>query len=64
MIGIKEIWSRISNMVNLYGEIGAVYITTNSTNPSVYFGGSWSQIEGRFLVGAGGSFAVNSTGGA
>lgn len=64
MIGIKEIWSRISNMVNLYGEIGAVYITTNNTNPSVYFGGSWTKIEGRFLVGAGGSFAVNSTGGA
>lgn len=29
--------------------VGSVYISTNSTNPSTLFGGSWTQITGRFL---------------
>lgn len=33
--------------------VGSIYISVNSTNPSVYFGGSWEQIQGRFLVGCG-----------
>ena len=32
--------------------IGSIYLSINSTNPSVYFGGSWQQIaQGRTLVG-------------
>ena len=34
--------------------IGSVYISTNSTNPSVYFGGTWVQTcKSRCLMGAG-----------
>ena len=45
-------------------KIGDIYITTNSSNPSsVYLGTTWQKIEGRFLLGTSGSYAVNSTGG-
>ena len=38
-------------------------MSTNSTNPSTLFGGTWSQIQGRFLLGAGSGYTVNETGG-
>lgn len=33
--------------------VGSIYISVNSTSPSVLFGGTWEQIQGRFLLGAG-----------
>lgn len=36
-----------------YFPVGSIYISVNSTNPSTYFGGTWEQIKGRFLVGTG-----------
>lgn len=32
--------------------IGSVYISVNATNPSTLFGGGWTRITGRFLLGA------------
>lgn len=43
--------------------VGSIYLSLNNTNPSTYFGGTWEQIQDRFLVGAGNNYAVNSTGG-
>lgn len=43
--------------------VGAIYISTTNTNPGSLFGGTWTAIENRFLVAAGGSFAAGSTGG-
>ena len=44
--------------------VGSIYTTTNSMNPATLFGfGTWAQIEGRFIVGVSGSYAVTSTGG-
>ena len=44
--------------------IGSIYMTTNSVNPATLFGfGTWSQIQGRFILGVSGSYAVTSTGG-
>ena len=31
--------------------VGAIYMSVNSTNPSTLFGGTWEQIEGKFLLG-------------
>lgn len=64
MIGIKQILTAIMNIIKVQTEVGAIYITTSSSNPSKLFGGNWSKIEGRFLVGAGNKYAVKSTGGA
>ena len=39
-------------MLVLY-PVGAVYISVNSTSPASLFGGEWTQINGRFLIGTG-----------
>lgn len=43
--------------------VGSIYLSTVSTNPSTFLGGTWAAIEGRFLVGAGTDFAAGTTGG-
>lgn len=43
--------------------VGSIYMSVNSTSPASLFGGTWEQLKDRFLIGAGNSYAVNSTGG-
>ena len=43
--------------------IGSVYISVSSTNPSTYFGGTWEQIEDKFLLASGTSYSNGATGG-
>ena len=43
--------------------VGSIYISINATSPSNLFGGSWTQLKDRVLIGAGGSYSVNNTGG-
>lgn len=33
--------------------VGAVYISVNNTSPATLFGGTWTQITGRFLIATG-----------
>ena len=50
-------------MADLVYPVGAIYLSTSSTSPQALFGGSWEQIQGRFLLCAGGGYAAGSTGG-
>lgn len=43
--------------------IGSIYMSVNSTNPEILFGGSWTQLKDRFLLGAGDTYANGDTGG-
>ena len=43
----------INNILNMIYPIGSIYISVNSSNPTLLFGGVWEQVEGRFLVGVG-----------
>ena len=43
--------------------IGYVYLSTDSTSPAAIFGGTWEQLQGRFLLGAGDAYPAGSTGG-
>lgn len=48
-----------------YYPVGSIYISTNTTNPSTYFGGTWERVKGRFLLGADDStYKIGGTGGA
>lgn len=50
------------NICDLIYPIGSIYLSVNSTNPSTLFGGTWVQIQDRFLIGCG-SYANGTTGG-
>lgn len=54
---------KISGIANLIYPVGSIYMSMNSTNPSTLFGGTWEQIKDRFLLSAGDSYSVGSTGG-
>lgn len=43
--------------------VGFLYTSNNSTSPATLYGGSWTSIKDRFIVGAGNAYAVGSTGG-
>lgn len=43
--------------------VGAIYISYNSTSPASLFGGTWTQIQGRFLLAADSTYSAGSTGG-
>lgn len=43
--------------------VGSYYMSSNSTSPAVLFGGTWTQIQNRFIFAAGSGYSVNSTGG-
>lgn len=48
---------------NFIYPVGSIYISINNVNPSTFFGGTWEQLQDRFLLGAGSSYAGGSTGG-
>lgn len=47
---------------NVY-PVGSIYMSVNSTNPKNLFGGTWEQIQGKFLFGMDSSYPAGSTGG-
>lgn len=64
-------WNKLANTTDCTDTlkkvypVGSIYMSTVSTNPATLFGfGTWEQIQGRFLLGVSGSYAVGTTGGA
>ncbi len=51
------------DMMLLIYPVGSIYISVNSTNPGTLFGGSWTQLKDRFLLGAGNKYTAGKTGG-
>ena len=49
-------------MLSIY-PVGAIYMSTSSTSPASLFGGTWEQIQNRFLLAAGSSYTAGDTGG-
>lgn len=44
--------------------VGSIYMSVNNTNPGTLFGGTWEQIQDKFLLAAGSTYSGGSTGGA
>lgn len=55
--------SEVNGIIDLIYPVGSIYMSVNQTNPSILFGGSWEQIQNRFLIGAGDNYSINSLGG-
>lgn len=43
--------------------VGSIYISYSATDPGTIFGGTWTPIRDRFLIGAGSSYGLGQTGG-
>lgn len=52
-----------STLVDTIYPVGSVYMSLESTSPATLFGGTWEQIQNRFLVAAGSSYSAGDTGG-
>lgn len=50
-------------ILNAVYPVGSIYVAVNSTDPGTLFGGTWEQIEDRFLLAAGSSYAAGTQGG-
>lgn len=51
------------NIIDNLWPVGSIYISTRSTNPAEFIGGTWTQISGRFLLGASSSYPAGQRGG-
>ena len=43
--------------------VGSIYMSVSNTSPATLFGGTWEQIQNRFLLAAGSSYTAGNTGG-
>lgn len=55
--------SDVTDLIDVIYPVGSIYMSVNSTNPSVLFGGTWEQIKDTFLLATGDTYANGSTGG-
>lgn len=57
--------STLDKIVSKIYPVGAIYMSEKNTSPASLFGGSWSQIQERFLyaAAASGTYAVGNVGG-
>lgn len=60
-VGISDI--KTSEIINLIYPIGSIYISTSSADPQTLFGGTWQQVQNKFLLAAGSSYTAGDTGG-
>ena len=52
-----------SDLIDLVYPVGSIYMSVNDTSPSILFGGTWEQLEDKFLLGAGTTYDAGDTGG-
>ncbi len=53
----------IEAVTNLLYPVGSIYMNVTSINPSVLFGGTWEQIQDRFLLACGNTYSNGTMGG-
>ena len=63
--GWEEVEDTVTRVLKVIYPVGAIYTSTNSTNPKDMFGfGTWEQIKDTFLLTAGDTYKAGNTGGA
>ena len=50
-------------LLDLIYPVGSIYLSVNSASPDTLFGGTWEQIQDRFLLGMSSSYPAGSQGG-
>lgn len=62
-VNIASLQSQINNLWKTIYPIGSLYLSTVATNPATLFGGTWEQIQDKFMLAAGTTYPAGSTGG-
>lgn len=63
-ITITELVNAIKDeMMNAAHPVGSLYFSDDATNPSTLFGGTWERIQDVFILAAGSTYPINTTGG-
>lgn len=60
---LQWLYNQLQNTASQIYPVDSVYISFNSTNPSLLFGGNWVRLKDTFLLANGDSYAANTTGG-
>lgn len=60
---LEEVNGRVEDLSAKFHPINSVYISFDPTDPGDLFGGTWEQIQGRFLLAACEEYPVDSIGG-
>ena len=66
--GLTYFWGKVKAYITAHGglsiddvyPVGSIYMSVNSTSPETLFGGTWSRISGRFLLGASNTYSAGS----
>lgn len=59
---VTELAASLTKLDAIY-PVGSIYMSTRSTNPGTFLGGTWNRLQGRFLIGASSTYGAGSTGG-
>lgn len=51
------------SLLDLTYPVGSIYMSVNATSPQTLFGGTWTRLVDRMLIGAGSYYKVGDTGG-
>ena len=54
---------KTADLLNKVYPVGAIYMSVNDTTPASFLGGTWEQLEDRFLLGCGNTYTPGLTGG-
>lgn len=52
-----------SDLLERIYPVGSIYMSANGVNPQYLFGGTWTPVQDRFLLGAGTTYSAGATGG-
>jgi hypothetical protein len=64
IIDIRSEIEKIKNEMSLIAyPVGSLYMSTNATDPETLFGGTWEQIEDKFILASGSTYNAGTTGG-
>ena len=61
--GLDDVKDLINNYWETVYPVGAIYMSASNANPATLFGGTWEQIQERFLLAAGSTHEAGTTGG-
>lgn len=65
-LGVLEtaLTTNFGDICNLVYPVGSIYMSVNNTSPATLFGGTWEQIQDKFLLSSGSTYTAGTTGGA